>query len=120
MAGTSSAVNNAGQTLGNSFCIALLNSMLTIFGVSAYNRILGDAGQSQSQIYNATILLKKILVDDVGYVASKYSLPVSKLENLFVGYVQAYETAFAEVLIFAAAVLLICALLTWIFIPKEQ
>jgi MFS family permease len=118
LAGSSSAVNNAGQTLGNSLGIALLNSMLMIFGISAYHRILGDAGLSQSQIYNATILLKKILVDDVGYVASKYSLPVSELENLFVGYVQAYETALAEVLIFAAAVLLICAVLTWIFIPN--
>jgi MFS family permease len=120
LAGSSAAVNNAGQTLGNSFGIALLNSLLMIFGVSAYNRILGDAGLSQSQIYNATILLKKILADDVGYVASKYSVPVSKLEELVAGYVQAYETGLAEVLIFAAAVLLICAVLTWIFIPKEE
>jgi MFS transporter, DHA2 family, multidrug resistance protein len=118
LAGSSAAVNNAGQTLGNSFGIALLNSLLMIFGVSAYNRILGDAGLNQSQIYNATILLKKILADDVGYVASKYSLPVSKLEELVGGYVQAYETGLAEVLIFAAAVLLICAALTWIFIPN--
>ena len=120
LAGSSSAVNNAGQTLGNSFGIALLNSLLMIFGISAYNRILGDAGLNQSQIYNATLLLKKILADDVGYVASKYSLPVSKLEELVGGYVQAYETGLAEVLIFASAVLLICAVLTWIFIPKEQ
>jgi hypothetical protein len=76
LAGSASAVNNASQTLGNSFCIALLNSMLMIFGVSAYNRILGDAGLSQSQIYNATLMLKKILADDIGYVASKYSMPV--------------------------------------------
>jgi hypothetical protein len=91
-----------------------------IFGVSAYNRILGDAGLDQSQIHNATTLLKKILADDVGYVASKYSVPVSKLEELVAGYVQAYETGLAEVLIFAAAVLLICATLTWMFIPKEE
>jgi hypothetical protein len=87
LAGSSSAVNNAGQTLGNSFCIALLNSMLMIFGVSAYNRILGDAGLSQSQIYNATLMLKKILADDIGYVASKYSMPVSNLEEPVAGYV---------------------------------
>jgi len=120
LAGSSSAVNNAGQTLGNSFGIALLNSLLMIFGVSAYHRILGDAGLNQSQIFNATLMLKKILADDVGYVASKYSIPVSKLEELIGGYVQAYETGLAEVLIFASAVLLICAVLTWIFIPKEQ
>jgi hypothetical protein len=117
LAGSSSAVNNAGQTLGNSFGIALLNSLLMVFGISAFNRILGDAGLNQSQIYNATILLKKVLVDDVGYVASKYSIPVSKLEGLVGGYVQAYETGLAEVLIVASAVLLICAALTWIFIP---
>jgi hypothetical protein len=117
LAGSSSAVNNAGQTLGNSFGIALLNSLLMIFGISAYNRILSDAGLNQSQIYNATLLLKKILTSDVGYIASKYSIPVSKLEELVGGYVQAYETGLAEVLIFASAVLLICALLTWIFIP---
>jgi hypothetical protein len=63
-------------------------------------------------------MLKKILVDDVGYVASKYSIPVSKLEELVAGYVQAYETGLAEVLIFASAVLLICAILTWAFIPN--
>jgi hypothetical protein len=118
LAGSSSAVNNAGQTLGNSFGIALLNSMLMIFGVSACNRILGDAGLNRSQIYYATILLKKILADDVGYVASTYSVPVSKLEELVAGYVQAYETGLAEVLIFASAVLLICAILTWAFIPN--
>lgn len=120
LAGSSSAVNNAGQTLGNSFGIALLNSLLMIFGISAYNRILGDAGLSQSQIYNATILLKKILADDAGYVASKYSLPVSRLEELVAGYVQAYETGLADVLIFASAVLLICAALTWMFIPNTS
>jgi DHA2 family multidrug resistance protein-like MFS transporter len=118
LAGSSAAVNNAGQTLGNSFGIALLNSLLMIFGISAYNRILGDAGLNQTQIYNATLMLKKILADDVGYVASKYSVPVSKLEELVAGYVQAYETGLAEVLIFASAVLLICAALTWIFIPN--
>ena len=80
------------QTLGNSFCIALFNSMLMIFGVSAYNRILGDAGLSQSQIYNATLMLKKILADDIGYVASKYSMPVSNLEEPVAGYVWAHET----------------------------
>lgn len=119
LAGSSSAVNNAGQTLGNSFGIALLNSLLMIFGISAYHRILDDAGLSQTQIYNATILLRKILADDIGYVASRYSVPVSKLEGLFAGYVQAYETGLAEVLIFTSIVLLICAALTWIFIPKE-
>jgi MFS transporter, DHA2 family, multidrug resistance protein len=118
LAGSASAANNAGQTLGNSLGIALLNTLLIIFGTNAYYHILGDAGLNQSQIQNATTVLKQILGSNVGSVASKYSIPVTKLEGLVGGYQQAYDVGLTEVLLVAVAVFLVCAALSWLGIPK--
>jgi len=80
---------------------------------------LGDAGLNQSQIQNATVL-KQILGSNVGSVASKYSIPVTKLEGLVEGYQQAYDVGLTEVLLVAVAVFLVCAVLSWLCIPKND
>jgi hypothetical protein len=112
LAGSALAANNASQTLGNSLGIALLITLFIIFGTNAYYRILGDAGLNQSQIQNATTVLKQILGSNVGSVASKYSIPVTKLEGLVGGYQQAYDVGLTEVLLVAVAVFLVCAALS--------
>ncbi len=88
LAGSASAANNAGQTLGSSFGIALLNTLFIIFGTNAYYQILGGAGLNQSQIQNAIMVLKQIVVSNVGSVASKYSIPASRLGGLVGDYQQ--------------------------------
>jgi DHA2 family multidrug resistance protein-like MFS transporter len=118
LAGSASAANNAGQTLGSSLGIALLNTLFIIFGTNAYYQILREAGLNQSQIQNATMVLKQILASNVGSVASKYSIPVSRLEGLVGGFQQAYRIGLTDVLLIATVVFAICAVLTWFGIPK--
>jgi len=91
-----------------------------LFGINAYNEILSSSGLNQTQIQKATMMLKQILESNIGSIASRYSVPVSRLEGLVGAYQQAYHIGFTEVLWITVGVFLFCAALSWYFIFKDD
>lgn len=114
LSGPASAANLAFFQLGSALGVAGMGALLATFGVRAYDSRLRDTGLSQAQIQESTALLRDIVRENAGTVASQFGIPVRTLTELVGAYADAYATGLGAVMLVTAAVLLAGAALAWL------